>query len=251
VPSHYFIEFLFTIQRWLEKATKGPIIKGNFPPFTLTGDYNDAVFPMPLTDKAPWWMATANLDDFDHSTPELYLTYPRLTIGSWCNYDDTHRYYQQLIDREIQFRELKQNERSNSTTTYTPHYPHFKTTIKKNTTAWDITENTEVLNEYERRKTEGKPRQVDRLSSGWNRLMDRSVKLISDLKEGNIVEVQGKIGKELKTKDEIRKRDHIDDPNNETWKSKRLFRWRKKFIQIKIQNTIEWKEFCTKQENKN
>jgi hypothetical protein len=197
---------------------------------------------VPSTDKAPWWMSTSNLNDFDHSTPEIDL---RLLIGSWCNYDDTHDYFQKFIDREIQFRELKDKERpaidnSDQTKNSIPHYPHFKTTIKKGTTAWDITENTEVLKEYERRKNGGKPRSV----------MDRSVKLITDLKEGNIDmnsnEIQGKIGTELKSKDEIRKRDHIDDPNNETWKNKRLLRWRRKFIQIKIQNTLEWKEFCAK-----
>jgi len=252
--SQYLNDFLSIVRRWLEKATNGPVIKGNLPPFTLTGDYNDAVFPMPLINKVPWWVENTNLDDFDHSTPELHLRYPRLTIGSWCNSDEAHHYFQKFIDKDIQFREYKQKQRLELTEQEqinTPHYPHFKTNIKKGATAWDITENREVLEEYERRQNGQKS---NRFSDGWNRLMDQSVRLISDIKEGRIdmqsEEVQGKIGKELKTKEEIKKLKELDDPNNESWRKKRIFSWRRKFIQMKITNTIEWQEFCATEANK-
>jgi len=263
----YLRDFLSSVQRWLEKATNGPVIKGNLPPFTLTGDYNDAVFPMPLTSKVPWWVATKNLNDFDHSTPEMHLRYPLLTIGSWCNYDEAHRYFQKFIDKDILFREYKQRQRpekneqeeAESDTEQEkiniPHYPHFKTNIKKGTIAWDITQNREVLEEYQKRKNGKKSRKSDRFSQGWERVMDQSVKLISDIKEGKIDiksdEVQGKIGKELKKKEEVRKRNELDDPNNQKWKRKRMFSWRRKFIQMKIINTIKWQEFCAAQANKN
>jgi hypothetical protein len=242
-------DFLSSVQRWLEKATNRPVIKGNLPPFTLTGDYNDAVFPMPLTSKVPWWVATKNLNDFDHSTPEMHLRYPLLTIGSWCNYDEAHRYFQKFIDKDILFRQYKQRQRSEK------HYPHFTTNIKKGTIAWDITQNREVLKEYQKRQNGKKSRKSDTFSNGWERIMDRSVKLISDIKEGKIDiksdEVQGKIGKELKKTEEIRKRNELDDPNNQKWRQKRIFSWRREFIQMKITNTIKWQEFCAAQANKN
>jgi hypothetical protein len=245
----YLRDFLSSVQRWLEKATNRPVIKGNLPPFTLTGDYNDAVFPMPLTSKVPWWVATKNLNDFDHSTPEMHLRYPLLTIGSWCNYDEAHRYFQKFIDKDILFRQYKQRQRSEK------HYPHFKTNIKKGIIAWDITQNREVLKEYQKRQNGEKSRKSDTFSNGWERIMDRSVKLISDIKEGKIDiksdEVQGKIGKELKKTEEIRKRNELDDPNNQKWRQKRIFSWRREFIQMKITNTIKWQEFCAAQANKN
>jgi hypothetical protein len=257
-------DFLSSARRWLEKATNGSVIKGNLPPFTLTGDYNDAVFPMVLINKAPWWIPSVNLDDFNHSTPELYLQYPRLMIGSWCNYEEAHHYYQKLIDKDIQFREDKQKERlkmtqqekadRDTTNSDTRHYPHFKTNMKKGTVAWDITENREVLEEYERRQYGEKSRKLKQFSDGWNRLMDESVKLISDIKEGKIDkksnEIQGIIGNELKTKEEIKKRKELDDPNNGIWKRKQIFQWRPKFIEMKIRNTIQWQEFCDEQPNK-
>jgi hypothetical protein len=63
-------------------------------------------------------------------------------------------------------------------------------------------------------------------------------------------EIQGKIGIERKTDEEIRKRDELDDPNTKIWKDKKYPRWRKEFIQMKIRNTIEWTEFCERKTKK-
>ena len=240
----------------MEKATHGPVIKGNLPPFTLTGDYNDAVFPLTLTDKPPWWTSSADLHGFEHSTSDFST---QLSAGPWCNYHDIHRYYQQLIDRETQFRKYKKGKhrlidtsekhvRADSTDDHAPYYPHFITSLKKRTAAWDITENREVLREYERRKTGKKRKEDKRLTHGWNCWMDRSVQLITDIKEGNINTKSDKTkGEELKTAADIRKREQLDDPFNETWKKKRRPSKLKAFIDQKIRNTIEWKEFCAKQ----
>ncbi|CAF4715175.1 unnamed protein product, partial [Rotaria sp. Silwood2] len=104
VPN-YLSAFLSSVQRWLEKASSGPLTKGNLPPFTLTGDFNDAVFQMPSTNKDPWWAANANLDDFDHSPLEHHS---ESTIGPCCNYDDAHHHYQKIINKDLQFQEYKQ-----------------------------------------------------------------------------------------------------------------------------------------------
>ena len=192
-----------TIQRWLEKAENGLMIKGNFPPLTLTGDYNDAVFPTFWTEKDPWWI---DQKDFDHSFSDLLGEVYGERFGSWSNYDDTHRFFQQFLDREIAFRQQKEKERSASSTSYKSHYSHFKTTIRKGTTAWDLIENREILHEYQRRREGGEALKSTRLSSGWIRLLNRSVKLISNIKTGELSlqsdKVLGKIGKEEKNEKE-------------------------------------------------
>lgn len=255
-------DFLSSVQRWLEKAANGPVIKGNLPPFTLTGDYNDAVFPMPENDKVPWWVANENLDDIDHSSPEMYLRYPRLTIGSWCNSDETHHYFAKFIDKDIHFREFKRKEPEEiskkegeqGTTTNIRYYPHFKTNIKKGTTAWDLTQNHEVLEEYQRRRDGKKLKNFYRYSEGWQRLMDESVRLITAIKDKKLSiksnEIQGKIGKELKTKEEIRKINELDNPNNPRWKNKKLISRLGEFLELKLRNTIEWQQFCAAQTTK-
>ena len=254
-----FVEFLSAIQRWLEKANTGPMTKGNLPPFTPTGDYNDAIFPTTWTDKEAWWMIhNERLEDFDHSSSELFAIWKNQEMGSWSNYDDTHRFFQNYVDREIQFRQLKQEERLISREneeeddySYTSHYPHFKTTLRKGTTAWDMTVNDEVLREYQRQRDGGKPLKPTRTTFGWIRVLNRSVEIIAAIKEGRLSadsdEVKGKIGRTEKSNEEIRKREQLDDPNNKRWKNQRIHKWRRDFIEIKIQNILQWKEFCLKQ----
>jgi len=249
-----------TLERWLKKALNGPVIKGNLPPFTLTGDFNDAVFPINWTNKIPWWTARTNLYYFDYSPPEFNysppkfdLISPKLTIGSWCNYDEAHHYYQKFIDRDMHFREERQNSEQASPDVITLR-SYFKTSIKRGTIAWDITENRKVLEEYDGRKDGTIRRPLYKKHPSLQRWMHRSIQLISDLKDGKINmksnEVQGRIGKELKTKEEIRIRNELDNPNNEIWTRKRVEEWRRNFIELKITNTIEWQKFCTKQASK-
>ena len=260
---NYLDPFLSSIERWLEKASNHPIIKGNLPPFTLTGDFNDAVFPMSLTNKLPWWILSTNRTNLTHSLSELYLHDSQLSIGSWCNYDDAHDFYQKLVDRDIQFRDRKykklpketnlEQTNADTTTANTSRVVSFSTHITRGTVAWDITEDRELLKEYERRRAGRKPLKSDRHTASWIRFLNKSVPLISDIKEGKIDMksdiVQGRIGTELKTRQEIRKRNELDDPNNEIWTRKRISSWRNRFIQMKIRNTIKWEEFCARHDN--
>ncbi|CAF1114353.1 unnamed protein product [Adineta steineri] len=268
ISHEYLRAFLSSLQCWMDKALNGPVIKGNLPPFTVTGDFNDAIFPTSITNKAPWWEATANLYKFDHSSSPFDVISPDLIIGSWCNYDEAHHFFQKFIDKDIKFRDerLKQrfeenehkdevnqssNEQESEQSTINSH-SYFKTTIKKGTVAWDITENRQVLKEYERRQNGEKRRKLDGNTTGWKCLMDRSVQLISDLKEGKINiqsnEIQGRIGNELKTREAIRRRNELDDPNYRNWKDKG-FKSTRKFIRLKIRNTIKWQKFCAEYEN--
>jgi hypothetical protein len=54
-----------------------------------------------LTNKVPWWVASDNLSDFDHSQPTFNLICRRLIFGSWCNYDKMQHYFEKFIDRDI------------------------------------------------------------------------------------------------------------------------------------------------------
>ncbi|CAF3707374.1 unnamed protein product [Rotaria sp. Silwood1] len=259
MPNH-LKAFLSSVQRWLEKASNGPIIKGNLPPFTLTGDFNDAIFRMPLTNKVPWWKENMNLKDLDYSLTELHS---QSTMGSWCNYDDAHNYYKNVINKDLQFQEYKQvhlketeqdQTSTNTTNVNSLHHTRFNTTIKKGTSAWDIIEDRELIREYERRLAGEKSKESHINEAGWNRFLERILPLISDIKEGKIDmtsnDIQGKIGAELKTKKEIKELNALDDPNNEIWKNKQFSSWRKRFIQTKLLNTIKWQEFCAAQTNK-
>jgi hypothetical protein len=264
VPN-YMNAFLSSLQRWIEKASNGSVIKGNLPPFTLTGYFDDAQFPIPLINKNPWWEGSANLYGFDEWSLDVYLDDPSFTIGSWCSYDEAHQYFQKFIDKDVQFREERQalcskdekseqpSSENNKTENDIPR-SYLKTNIKKGTVPWDITENRAVLEEYERRQRGEKPKKLTDYSSGWTRLLNISVGIISDIKEGKIDVksdvVQGKIGKELKTKEEIKRRNELDDPNNKFWTEKRRNPQRREFIQLKIRNTIDWEKFCAVQAKK-
>ncbi|CAM4863546.1 unnamed protein product [Rotaria socialis] len=260
--STYFSAFLSIVQHWLEKASNGSVTKGNLPPFSLTGDFNDAIFRTSSKDKTPWWVTSASQYDFNCSSLEFPLV-SRLMTSSFCDGDEAHSYFRNLINRDIQFLEYKEKQHQmkskreqknqNSIFSSGPHQSHFNTNIKKGTIVWDIIEDQEFLQEYEKRKSGKLIRNPNRLSIGWNRLLDRSVQLVADIKDGKINmasnEVQGKIGKALKTMKEIRKLNVLDDVNNELWRKKRFPLWRQQFIEMKISNTIQWQEFCAAQEN--
>ncbi|UJR07650.1 hypothetical protein I4U23_011938 [Adineta vaga] len=249
----YLNSFLLRLQRWIEKASNGPVCKGNIPPFTVTGDFNDAIFPISLLDKTPWWETDLDLYDFDHSSTDFDKVSPELTIGSWSSYDEAQNYFQKLVNKDARFRDKQLNNKKSQVPSRKQH-AYFKTNIKRGTIAWDITENRRVLKEYERRKNGGKRKKLNSKTRSSLNLLDRWVQLVSDLKEGRINmksnEIRGTIGKELKTKDEIRKRIESDDPNNTQWSMERVPPRRRKFIKLKIKNTIEWENFCEQSELK-
>ncbi|CAF2898789.1 unnamed protein product [Rotaria sp. Silwood2] len=257
------------IKRWMHKASNGSIIRGNIRPFTVTGDFNDAPYPILLSNKNPWWTASAIYSDFVHSPPEIYFRYPPLIMGSWLSYNEARHYYQTLIDRDIIFRNKRQKQRrmieklqqnSKQTTlnksdskfrtkfSEVVHNAEFTTELKEGQVAWDITEDIMILKEYEKRRTRNKMKKSHENLTAWERLIERSVQLLSDMKESRIDLhsniLQGKIGNELKTEEEMRKLHELDDPNNKRWTIKRPRQCTREFLQAKIQNTIELQTLC-------
>lgn len=238
--SIYLEDHLFAIQRWIEKAEQNPVIKGNLPPFTLTGDYNDAVFPILSEGKAPWWKATAHLEKFDHSEPKddsLGI------LDGWCNYDETEQYFQQSIDREIQFREAKEKERSDEEKADPRHYPHFSTDMTKGVPAWDVTQNSAVRQRYEEIEyAETNPRKKKRLNRYSDAYFDRLVETFKGIMEGTISKDEKKrlaLGNAKKTSEEMRKQNELDNPNRK-WKR----RTPREFLAAKRKSMIEWQKFC-------
>ncbi|CAF0983783.1 unnamed protein product [Rotaria sordida] len=276
ITLDYLSAVVSSAQRWLEKASNGPVIKGNLPPFTLTGDFNDAIFRMPLENKASWWVANASQNDSDHSSSDLYSNdsdhssydlYSNdsdLIVGPWFNNDEAHNYFQRLVSKGFQDDRDKKKEHSkkdekeqvdaDSTNTNAVRHPRFNTDLQKGTVAWDITKDRELRREYERRCSGKQLKKLKQSSDVWQRFLDQSVQLIEDIEKGKIKrtsnDIQGKIGTELKTKKEIKELNALDDPNNEIWTKKRYPSWRQEFIQIKLSNTIKWQEFCAAQAKK-
>ncbi|CAF5001213.1 unnamed protein product [Rotaria sp. Silwood1] len=234
--------FCLCIQRWMCKASNGTIIRGNIPPFTPTGDFNDAPYPILLLNKNPWWPTSTMYSDFVHSSPEIYFRYPPLIMGSWFSHNEACHYFHNLINKDIVFREERQNQhrmleqlqqeneqtklnksdhRARTKLSRIIHNTKFTTELKEGQVAWDITEDTMILNEYEKIRERNKTKKFDENPTAWQRLVQRSVQLLSDMKEGRIDLhsdiLEGKIGNELKTEEEISKLNELDNPNNKRW----------------------------------
>ena len=253
----------------MDKTSNEIIIRGNIPPFTLTGDPNDAPYPMVLLNKNPWWKTSTLYSDFDHSSPKIYFCYPPLIMGSSFSQNEAHYYFQTSIDRDIRFQEERQKQRrmvekfqqrneqtksnksgyrSRTKISKVIHHSKFTTELKDGQIAWDITEDRLILNEYKKRRMRNKTKKSLENLTGWERLVEGSIQLLSDIKEGRMDLhsdiLQGKIGNELKTQEEIQKLNELDDLNNKRWKIKRPHRCTREFLQAKIQNTIELQNLC-------
>jgi hypothetical protein len=91
----YAKELLHCVKRWLNKAPN--VIKRNIPPFTPTGDINDAIFTIysHLTE-FDWWKQ--DYEGFDHSpmTNDYFSTLTSNSDSCWTT-EQAHDYYQQLI----------------------------------------------------------------------------------------------------------------------------------------------------------
>ncbi|CAF3762173.1 unnamed protein product [Rotaria sordida] len=81
----------------MRKSSSGTTIRGNIPPFTLTGDFNNAPYPILLLNKNPWWTTSTIYSDFVHSPPEIYFCYPPSIIAI-NDYEPYHVKYK-VIDR--------------------------------------------------------------------------------------------------------------------------------------------------------
>ena len=281
----YMDAFDSVIQRWIERASQEPMTmtKDNLPPFTMTGDYNDAAFPMRNSNKEPWWIGIAG---FDHSSPTSDA--PDDIIGSWFNYDEAHLYFEKLIDPDIHFqRQIKatlndrESDDSGLATLEKNSYVKLNTYMQKGTVAWDFMQHIDFLREYRRRET-GK--RLVKGSPGWLKLVDIYVRMISGVKDGKIKLgsdlVQGRIGRREKSKENIRKRNELDNPMSKLWSTENrtviLQRFigqqiakreelgqsmsqlecdyrieaLSKFIDLKIQHTLELQRLCEAQANK-
>ena len=252
----YFQSFLEQLQRWIAQALIKPLIKGNLNPFTSTGDFNDVIFPICSPEKTSWWETEENLDPFDHS---IDSTDEVIIIGSWFNTDEAHQYYERLVDRDFQLRGEKirfedeeklannQNDDEEKPVESPGAYFQFDTYIKKGTVAWDI--------QYDRlfsKKCPERDEEYRAPSKLWSRLVDENLRLISDVKKGNISLRSNRTGSDEKSREECRKRDEFDQPTNRRWK--RIFRLLRtkeekqhfrRFIEKKIENTNQWKHFSS------
>ncbi|CAF1010816.1 unnamed protein product [Rotaria sordida] len=254
----------------MRKSSSGTTIRGNIPPFTLTGDFNNAPYPILLLNKNPWWTTSTIYSDFVHSPPEIYFCYPPSIIGSWFSHNEAYHYFQTLIDRDIVFREEtrkqrriveklphrskqtklnKSNHEFDTKFSKVVHNSNFTTELKEGQVAWDITEDPMILSEYKKRRMRNnKAKKLLENPTAWERLVERSIQLLADMKEDRINLhsdiLQGKIGNELKTEEEIRKLNELDDPNNKRWIIKQPCRCTHEFLQAKIKNIIELQNLC-------
>ncbi|CAM4934412.1 unnamed protein product [Rotaria socialis] len=253
------------IKRWMQKASNGVVIKGNMPPFTLTGDFNDAPYPILLLNKPSWWSTSKEYLDFDHSSPNIYFHYPQTYIGSWFSQNEAHDYCQTLTNRDIlirnerllqrhmrekvpgnneHIRAIKPSHKSRGKISNVVHVSKFTTEFKEGHIAWDITEDVLIVKEYEKRRTKAASKKNNSYLTVWERLVERSVELLSDIKDGRIDlnsdVLQGKIGSELRTEEDMQKLHVLDNPNNKRWIIKRPRRCTLAFLQAKIQNTIDF-----------
>ncbi|CAF1250141.1 unnamed protein product [Rotaria magnacalcarata] len=257
------------IKRWMQKASNGVVIKGNMPPFTLTGDFNDAPYPILLLNKPSWWSTSKEYLDFDHSPPNIYFHYPQTFIGSWFSQNEAHDCYQTSIDRDILVRNerqlqryrreklpvenehiqaIKSSHKSSTEISNVAYVSKFTTEFKEGHIAWDITEDVLIVKEYEKRRTKTTRKKNKKNLTAWERLLEGSVELLSDIKDGKIDSnsdvLQGKIGNELRTEEDMQKLHALDNPNNKRWTIKRPRRCTLAFLQAKIQNTIEFNRLC-------
>lgn len=252
----------------MKKASNETVTKGNLPPFSPTGDFNDAIYPILLLNKAPWWENSKNCPDLDHSPPNIYFNNPPSLIGSWFNRNEALDFSQRLTNRDVLIRIEKQKRRQkkmklertgNSVESNEPYYhlkprdfkiihdSNFTTEFKKGEIAWSITKDALILRECEKRRRTIKKKTIKKLTT-WDHLVERSIKLIADIKEGKIDLnsdiLQGRIGNELKTEEEMRKLHELDNPKNKRWTKKQPRHCTKEFLQAKLQNIIELQKLC-------
>lgn len=167
------------IKRWLQKAPN--VIRETIPPFTPTGDINDAIFIIHRSENDKPFERI--YEPFDHSPPDKYFSFINFSSNSYFTNEQSHDYYQKLIES-------------------TKPIDDMKTIIEDDETVWDTVSLFQVNNEDE----------------------------------------EDDIDNELKTHEEIRKLEELDNPNH-IWKKPRCS---KAFIEQKIRNILELKELCEK-----
>ncbi|CAF1451582.1 unnamed protein product, partial [Rotaria sordida] len=211
--------FRLCIERWLEKAYNGNAIFGNLPPFSLTDDINDAPFETSCQNENPWWIRNEYIkpddderdSDYFDDSPDYFEDSLRV-IGSWPAYDEAHRYFQDGINRDTLF------------------------SIKRGKRRLEMEENNQW-------------NQVQRVNGIKNKKIKGFPSFTTGLKRENRIDeklpsVQGYNDKELKTRNEIRKLNELDNTNNPRWKRCQQNPHLQNFIQKKIENIIKFKKLC-------
>ncbi|CAF1193584.1 unnamed protein product [Adineta steineri] len=250
--QHNLNDFALCARRWIDKASEGIATKGSIPPFSITGDINDALYSIFVADKIPWWTLGPNYPDFDHSPPNIYFHNLPVISDSWFTYQEVDDFFHTLINRDIQFHiETRKQRRifeKFGRKTKLLHDSTFTTELKEGESAWNFTQDKLVLNEYKRMQTRNKTTKLSKNLTAWQRLVLKTVELSSDIDKGRIDLnsdlIQGRIGDELKTQEELQKLNELDDPKYSRWTIKKPRRCTHEFLQTKIQNTIEVRKLC-------
>ena len=86
-------DFLNCVKRWLERAPN--VIRGRLPPFTSTGDINDALFTIYQSSQDENNQRT--YQPFDCSPPFKYFSVLSLDLGSSFNDEQANEYFASLI----------------------------------------------------------------------------------------------------------------------------------------------------------
>ncbi|CAF0897838.1 unnamed protein product [Adineta steineri] len=103
-------DFLYCVKRWLEKAPN--VIKGNFPPFSPTGDINDALFTIHQTSQGDSNQRTYEL--IDCSPSSMYFSVLPSDLGCSFNDEQADEYYARLLRKTKPKNEMDMKIEKNS-----------------------------------------------------------------------------------------------------------------------------------------
>ena len=167
-------ELLGCIKRWLNRAPN--VIRKNIPPFTPTGDINDAIFIIHQDEQYQHVY-----ESMDHSPPKKYFS--EIPYDGWnLSNEKSHEYFQKFLQSTKPIRD------------------NF-TMIEKN----------------------------DSVRDTISRQMNKEEAAVLD---------------EQRSPEEMRQIEELDNPNR-IWKPKRN-EFFQTFMQEKLRNILQWKEFCEK-----
>lgn len=103
--KHNAHEFLGCVQRWLNRAPN--VISANIPPFTLTGDINDAIFIIHRTLDDHEYERV--YESMDISPPNKYISF--IPNSGWnLSHEQPHEYFERLkpvqVTKRISFMDM-------------------------------------------------------------------------------------------------------------------------------------------------
>lgn len=259
-------ELILCAKRWLKSKYNN--ISQNITPFTLSGDINDAYFPMPIDNKEPWYNCAEDKANDENQQIDLYkdnaLFIPKYN-GSWFTLEEAHYYFHRLIDKDTKNSVFKSSishdlddQQGNSNVLMGENkkenikeFPDFITKLKKGEIAWDITQDRLLklpLLSLKPRKNPRARTPDDRIPSRYERVWDyyrkRQLRMVEEINKSNgenseLIQ-RRPIGDELKTKKEIEELKKLDDLNR-VWKIPR--NCDPKFFEQKKKNIIDFNDW--------